>query len=220
MLCLPLLLHSLVHPSNIAGKLWIRANWVRETNMSIADTQLFLLHFQSFRFDHTPQQSNSLPDDKWQPAVDRSSWSSEEHWTGDVLQRWVTQHPWEIIIITGKYTCPLHSIREIVFVLWSCLGWKVQFDQETLMKWTLSGHLSTHVKKSRAVTVVDTRLQHDFQLCCDPAYLRNQNLRWIILEHRAPKLPPSYKDEKILKTFRSWPTKYFRIRIIFTEKNQ
>lgn len=61
---LPLLLHSLVHPSNIAGKLWVRANWMKETNKSIADT---LLHFQSFRFDHTPQQSNSLPDDKWQP---------------------------------------------------------------------------------------------------------------------------------------------------------
>lgn len=54
-------------------------------------------------------------------------------------------------------------------------------------------HLSTHVKKSRTVTVVGTREQHDFQLCCDPA--------WIILEHRAPKLPPSYKDETILKIF-------------------
>lgn len=30
-------------------------------------------------------------------------------------------------------------------------------------------HLSTHVKKSRTVTVVDTRVQHGFQLCCDPA---------------------------------------------------
>lgn len=54
-------------------------------------------------------------------------------------------------------------------------------------------HLATGLKKSRTVIAVDTRVQHGFQLCCDPA--------WIILEHRAPKLPPSYKDETTLKTF-------------------
>lgn len=59
------------------------------------------------------------------------------------------------------------------------------------MKWTL--YIYPHVKKSRTVTAVDARVQHGFQLPCDPA--------WIILEHRAPKLPPSYKDETILKMF-------------------
>lgn len=35
------------------------------------------------------------------------------------------------------------------------------------MKWTL--YIYPHVKKSRTVTAVDTRVQHGFQLPCDPA---------------------------------------------------
>lgn len=119
-----------------------------------------------------------------------------------------------IIIITWKYTCPLHSIREIVFVL--C--WKVQYPSAD---WR-NGHClyiyPRSVKKSRTITVVDIRMQYDFQLCCDPAYLGNQNLRWIIPEQSA-KTASFYKDETILKTFWSSPIKYFWIRIIFTEKS-
>jgi len=43
MLCLPFLLHSLVDPSNVAGKFRIGANWVKASKKSVADTQLFLL---------------------------------------------------------------------------------------------------------------------------------------------------------------------------------
>lgn len=88
-LCLPLLLHSLVHSSNIAGKFWIRANWIKETNKSVADIQLFLLQFSpSFNpFGLTTKENNSLTDNKCQTVVDNSYWSSKEHWMGSVFKK-------------------------------------------------------------------------------------------------------------------------------------
>lgn len=152
MLCLPFLLHSLVDPSNIAGKFWVRANWTKETKKSVADIQLFLLQlspsFNPLGLTISHQQK-IIPSQQLIP-----------------LYGAVKTHPYILNNLRRKYTCPLPSIREIVFVtMIMSIRWKVQHPISRCLYIYPSSE-----RRNVPITVVDCRLQYDFQLCCDPAY--------------------------------------------------